>query len=31
MYTYYKTIADSTDMPVILYNNKLQDQRDHCP
>lgn len=22
LYTYYKTIADSTDMPVILYNNK---------
>lgn len=22
LFTYYKTIADSTDMPVILYNNK---------
>ncbi len=22
LYTYYKTIADSTDMPVIMYNNK---------
>ena len=22
LYTYYKTIADRTDMPVILYNNK---------
>ncbi len=22
LYTYYKTIADSTDLPVIMYNNK---------
>ena len=22
LYTYYKTIADSTDMPIIMYNNK---------